>query len=311
MILVTGGLGFIGLHTARSLMDCGEQVVLTQYRVLREPDFIKRELGKNAFIEQLDITDGERFMQIGKKYKITGIVHMAVPAREVLSPSEDFGVNMYGLRNVMECGRVWEVNRICLASSQAVYARMHGPYREDMLLPMTATNPTEAFKKAFEILGGHFGQQAGVETVSLRLGGIYGPLYHSGANNPYRMVHAALKGVAPVWRAENYADDGVDICYGKDAGRGVAYLQTAKHLNYNCYNVSGGRLTTNRELVEAVQKQVPGFKVDMKDGIGPRTQPNDYSDTSRLQQDTPYKVEFPIDKAIADYIAWIRAGNPE
>ena len=57
MHLVTGGLGFIGLHTARALLDRGEDVVLTQYRVAREPDFIKPELGKRAFIEQLDVAD--------------------------------------------------------------------------------------------------------------------------------------------------------------------------------------------------------------------------------------------------------------
>jgi UDP-glucose 4-epimerase len=40
MILITGGLGFIGLHTARRVVDAGEQVVLTLYRMRREPDFI-------------------------------------------------------------------------------------------------------------------------------------------------------------------------------------------------------------------------------------------------------------------------------
>ena len=29
MILITGGLGFIGLHTARRFLDVDEQVVLT------------------------------------------------------------------------------------------------------------------------------------------------------------------------------------------------------------------------------------------------------------------------------------------
>jgi nucleoside-diphosphate-sugar epimerase len=33
MILITGDLGFIGLHTARRFLDVGEQIVLTQYRV--------------------------------------------------------------------------------------------------------------------------------------------------------------------------------------------------------------------------------------------------------------------------------------
>ena len=35
MILITGGLGFIGLHTARRFLDVGEQVVLTQYKMRR------------------------------------------------------------------------------------------------------------------------------------------------------------------------------------------------------------------------------------------------------------------------------------
>src|SRR5687768_8028838 len=86
MYLVTGGLGFIGLHTARALLDEGEDVVLTQYRVAREPDFIKDELGKRAFVEQLDVTNKDAMMEIGKKHNITGIVHLAVPALNALSP---------------------------------------------------------------------------------------------------------------------------------------------------------------------------------------------------------------------------------
>lgn len=39
MILITGRLGFIGLHTAQRFLDAGESVVLTQFRVRREPDF--------------------------------------------------------------------------------------------------------------------------------------------------------------------------------------------------------------------------------------------------------------------------------
>jgi nucleoside-diphosphate-sugar epimerase len=35
MILITGGLEFIGLHTARRFLDAGEKVVLTHDRVRR------------------------------------------------------------------------------------------------------------------------------------------------------------------------------------------------------------------------------------------------------------------------------------
>ena len=44
-ILITGGTGFIGLHTARAFLDAGHEVVSTQFRVRRDPEFIKNELG--------------------------------------------------------------------------------------------------------------------------------------------------------------------------------------------------------------------------------------------------------------------------
>ena len=35
-ILITGGLGFIGLHTAKAFLDAGHDVVCTQFSVRRE-----------------------------------------------------------------------------------------------------------------------------------------------------------------------------------------------------------------------------------------------------------------------------------
>jgi len=36
MILITGGMGCIGLHTARCFLDAGEAVALTQFRARRK-----------------------------------------------------------------------------------------------------------------------------------------------------------------------------------------------------------------------------------------------------------------------------------
>ena len=45
MILVTGGLGSIGSHTARALLDLGESVVLTAHRSTELPEFLADEPG--------------------------------------------------------------------------------------------------------------------------------------------------------------------------------------------------------------------------------------------------------------------------
>jgi UDP-glucose 4-epimerase len=79
MQLITGGMGFIGLHTAHALLEMGEICVLTQYRVKRVPDFIQEEIGKRVFVEQLDITDHSALLKLGRRYPITGIVHLADP----------------------------------------------------------------------------------------------------------------------------------------------------------------------------------------------------------------------------------------
>src|SRR5262245_64242971 len=135
MILITGGLGFIGLHTAKRFLDAGEQVVLTQYRIRREPDFIKGEIGKRAFIETLDVTAGHDVTDVVRRHKVTGIVHLAVPGLGALSAAEDYRVNVMGFLNILEAARLCGVGRVRLASCIAVYARLlEGRVSEDAVL---------------------------------------------------------------------------------------------------------------------------------------------------------------------------------
>jgi UDP-glucose 4-epimerase len=319
MYLITGGLGFIGLHTAKSVLDAGEDVVLTQYRVAREPDFIKAELGKRAFVEQLDVTDNDRLMEIGRKHKITGIIHLAVPGLNALSAADDFKVNMNGLYNLLEAGREWEVKRIGLASSGAVYAGVRGGpdglNKEDALLTIGAAGPANAtatWKKCFELIGSYYAARNGMDIVNLRIAGIYGPLYQSMANLPSRLVHAAVKGEAPQLRGDTFAEDGGDSTYVKDCGKGIALLMTADKLNFNTYNIGCGRATTAGQIVSAIQTVIPSFKGDfLKEGASPNNRGNSYGDLTRIKADVGYEPEFPVEKAIPDYIGWIRAGNAE
>ena len=180
MILITGGLGFIGLHTARRFLDTGEQVVLTQYRVRREPDFIKNEIGKRAFIEALDVTAAHEVIDLVRRHKVTGIVHLAVPGLGALSAAEDYRVNVMGFLNILEAARLFGIGRVSLASSVAVYQSLpEGPFREDALLPVHSGNATETFKKALEILAFHYASRTNLEVIALRIGSPFGPLYHT------------------------------------------------------------------------------------------------------------------------------------
>jgi UDP-glucose 4-epimerase len=311
MILVTGGMGFIGLHTARRLLDAGEDVVLTRFRVRREPAFLKDELGRRAHVESLDIADGPAVREVMKRYNVAGVVHLAAPGLGALSPAEDYRVNMLGLLNVLQAGQELGVRRVSLASSIAVYAGLPaGPFREEEPLPVESGNPTEAYKKAFEVLGLHYADRAGMDVVSLRIGGIYGPLYHSMANLASRVCHAAVRGVPAdytgVRGATPHQDDATDWCYVKDCAAGIQLVHMAEHLPHRIYNIGGGRAASNLELAEAVHKAVPDARTDLLPGSSPHARDQPYMDITRVRRDVGYEPQYDIERGVADYIAWLR-----
>src|SRR5437588_9649493 len=91
--LLIGGMGFIGLHTARSFLDAGQDVVLTYHQNRREPDFLEADIGKRAKVEQLDVLDAARVADIIKGHGVEGVVYLAVPALAGVSPAEEFQTN--------------------------------------------------------------------------------------------------------------------------------------------------------------------------------------------------------------------------
>ena len=167
MILVTGGLGMIGAHTARALVDLGHEVVVTAHRRTEVPSF----LAGRVTVEPLDVTDRDAFLALGDRHDISDIVHLAgsIPGED---PVAFFRTDTTGLLNALDAARTWGVRRFAVASSLGVYiGRAETPWHEELALP-TADLPhlIVAFKKAVEPLTTHSLQGSGVQPVVLRIG---------------------------------------------------------------------------------------------------------------------------------------------
>ncbi|MFG2867455.1 NAD-dependent epimerase/dehydratase family protein [Streptomyces sp. NPDC048338] len=312
MILVTGGLGFIGSHTVRALLDSGEDCVVVRRNARELPPVLD---GAGVKVEQADITDREALLAVGRHHDITGIVHLAgshpwppVPDSPVEATRQAVG----GLLNVVEAAQEWGVRRLGIASTIGVYfgAPGDGPLREDAPLSMTASVSIPTFKKVGELLGGFLADTTGLDIVNYRISGTWGPLGHC---DPFfaapALVHAAARGTAPDLRHlvhPAHAEDGLDLTYVKDTGRAITLLQLADRLNHRTYNVGSGRATTNAQVAQAVRKAVPGARVDLPTG---GTAPRMALDISRLSEDTGYLPAYDTERAAADYIAWLRAGH--
>jgi nucleoside-diphosphate-sugar epimerase len=304
MILVTGGLGMIGAHTARALHDLGDDVVVTAHRRTEVPSFIDGRV----VVEQLDVTDREAFLALADRHDVTDIVHLAGTIPDA-DPVAFFRRDTLGLLNALDAARTWGVRRFAVASSLGVYiGRSEIPWHEELALPTTALpHHIIAFKKAVEPLTTHSLAGSGVQPVVLRIGSIWGPLF-----DPYSPFEGTVTYISTLLRGEQppplYADDGGDGCYAPDAGRAIAMLMTAPHLRHDTYNVSSGRPYTYGEVGEALEALIPGLRPDIRPGRRHGPGPDPYLDISRLTADTGFAPMFDVPKAVADYLAW-RADN--
>jgi UDP-glucose 4-epimerase len=316
MILVTGGLGFIGLHTTRALLAAGEPCVLVQRREPVLPGDLDREAGRRVFCERADISDLAALLDIGTRHPITGIVHLAgsVP----WPPGADEPVTgarkaVGSLLNVVQAACEWQVPRVGIASSVGVYGGVAAdpPYREDLPLPMTAGHVIPAFKKAGELLADYLADATGTEILSYRISP-WGP---GGNPSPSfsalpQLVHAAARGTAPDFsalRAPVFAGDGLDVCYVKDCAKAIALLQLAPHLSHRTYNIASGRVVTNSEVAAAIKRLVPGARIELPHGRNPAG--SVCLDITRLREDTGYQPGYDTEHAVADYLAWLREGH--
>ncbi|MEV0234333.1 NAD(P)-dependent oxidoreductase [Nonomuraea sp. NPDC050786] len=318
MILITGGLGFIGTHTTRALLDLGESCLLVQRRPAVVPE---RFAGEPVVVEQADLTDESALLELGKRHEITGIVHLAgsMPwPPGAYEPLEGADRALRSLLNVFRAAGEWQVARVGVASTIGVYGGVtgrlagEGALKEDVPLPMTAAHPIPAFKKIGELLGDHLAGTMGLDVVNYRIGAVWGPLGHP--VSPFfpapQLVHAAARGAEPdlsTLRAGAHLGDGIDLCYAEDCGRAIALLQLAGRLGHRTYNVGSGRLTTNGEVVAAIRKLVPDARADLPEGRDPA--PAFWLDTTRLREDTGFEPAYDTERAAAAYLAWLRAGN--
>lgn len=311
MILITGGLGFIGLHAAKAFLDVGEGVVLTRYRSSTLPDFLKDEVGKRVFVESIDLNSPYLLLDSIQRHKVSAICDLFVPRRGTLSAGEDYRVKTQGLLHVLEAARLGGVEHVAHASSVAVYSSVsEGPFREDMPLPLDSRNETEAFKKAQEVLANHYANETGMDIVFLRIGNFRGPLYQRENRTDTRMMKAAITGQPARWEGipggPPHEEDHSDFTYVKDGARAIQMLTMARKLPSRAYNISAGVTVSNRELANAVKAVNPNTQIDLLPGRSSHARPEWPMDISRLQRDLGWRPEYDVYKGVAEWIDWLR-----
>lgn len=130
-ILLTGGAGFIGSHTAVALQGRGHDVVLLDNfsNASRSvPARLKEITGVDYPVHDVDIRDMDAMQRVFAAEPYDAVIHFA--ALKAVGESEEnplhyFDVNVAGTLKLLTAMRHAGVGRIVFSSSATVYARQN------------------------------------------------------------------------------------------------------------------------------------------------------------------------------------------
>lgn len=126
-IFLTGGMGFIGSHTAVVLLESGHDVTLYDNLSNADPDVVDRieEItGKKPTFIEGDIRDGERLEAALRNSGAQAVIHFAglkAVGESVSKPLAYYDNNIVGTIRLLQAMKKTGVSRLIFSSSSTVY----------------------------------------------------------------------------------------------------------------------------------------------------------------------------------------------
>lgn len=264
-ILVTGASGLIGSSLVRRLLEEGARVIAMGRNMQKLERVFKEQLN----LENLRCYEGNAAEGLSEELsELDYIFHTASPVsgNEIKSkPVDTIYANLDGARNCLEYlkrqkEKSGKNGRLIIFSSVVIYGSVLAGVRaasEDdscMTDSLSAANiPYSESKRMMEALAGAYCRQYDVDTVSVRLGFVYGYSSEMPETAFYEFIKCALSGrdiiinSPRMTRRDNiYLDDAVDglLCAAKNGKSGEAY-------NISSGGKSGGYASAS-ELAEHI-----------------------------------------------------------
>lgn len=332
MILVTGGTGYIGSHTAAELIKAGYEVLIydnlsnSNIRVL---DRLHRITGvKPRFVEG-DVTDRAALDRLFEGENIDAVIHFAglkAVGESVEKPLLYYRNNVEGAICLCEAMAAHNVKRLVFSSSATVYGipdtvpiredaplRAINPYGrtklmiEDMLRDLHASDPEWSvfLLRYFNPIGAHESGLIGEDPKGI-------------PNNLLPYVCKVAVGSLPhlnVYGNDYDTPDGTgvrDYIHVVDLAEGhvSALKRVLGGAGINCVNLGTGKGYSVLDVVRAFEK-ASGRRIPLV--FAPR-RPGDaavcYADPSRAKALLGWQAKRDLDAMCADAWRW-QSGNPE
>ena len=330
MVLVSGGAGYIGSHTAVELINAGYDVVVADN--LSNSDMsgvegVRKITGVDVPVVNVDCCDQEAFRKVFEQYNFNSVIHFAAfkaVGESVTDPMKYYRNNLDSFMNVLELMREFGRHNIVFSSSATVYG-------EADELPVTELTPRKPATSAYgntkqmceDILRDTVTAYDGLKGISLRY---FNPIgAHPSAligelprGVPQNLVPFITQTAAGIRECLSVFGDDYDTPDGSCLRDYIDVVDLAKaHVvaitrmvedknkqKYEIFNVGTGNGVSVLELVQSFER-VNELKLNYK--IAPR-RPGDvvaiWADTTLANEELGWKAERSLDDTLRSAWAW-------
>jgi len=304
-ILVTGGAGFIGSHVADTYLKAGHKVV-----ILDDLSGGRRSnVPKAARLVVADIRDTKKVQALFKKERFDVVnshaAQMSVP-ESVSDPRHDADINVLGVLNLMEAGRLNGLKKFIHVSSGGTVYGTPKKFPATEAYPIRPESPYGITKAVGETYLRFYRAQYGMDYTVLRYSNVYGPrqMPHGEAGVVAIFIQRLLKGLP----CTIFGDGSLirDYVYVGDVAR--ASLLCLRKGSGEAYNIGTGRPTTVKQLYGSIAKAL---------GLG--TTPNygppragdvraNWLSWDKAHRELAWSPKVDLDKGIRETVAFFKNG---
>ena len=329
-VLVSGGAGYIGSHTAVELIGAGYDVVIVDNLSNSDMDAVegvRRITGVDVPFEKADCCDRDAFARVFEKYDFDSVIHFAASkavGESVSKPLEYYRNNLMSFMNVIGLMREYGRQNIVFSSSCTVYG-------EADVLPVTeqtprkpATSPYGNTKQmAEDILHDCCAAYEGLHGIALRYfnpigahpSALIGELPRGVPQNlvPYiTQTAAGLRACLSIFGDDYDTPDGtclrdyIDVVDLAKAHVAAVDRMTQRRMKeaYEIFNIGTGTPVSVLELVKGFER-ANGLTLNYKI-VGRRAGDVKavWADTQRANKELGWKAERPLEETLRSTWAW-------
>lgn len=333
-ILVTGNAGFIGFHTARHLLERGDEVV--GFDIVNDYYDPALKEARLNILEETACKTGSRYIHIRKnladkaavdqcfqEHTFDRVIHLAAQAGvrySLENPHSYIESNVIAFTNLLEACRYAKVAHLTYASTSSVYgANTTMPFSEHH----GADHPLQLYaatKKANELMAHSYSHLFKLPTTGLRFFTVYGP-WGRPDMALFKFTSSILAGEPiPVFNNGNHTRD---FTYIDDIVEGVirASDQIAQanvdwdsnnpdpatsKAPYRIFNIGNNNPVKLSAYIEAIEEALGQKAIKDLLPLQPGDVPDTYADSSELEKATGYKPMTPVRQGVAHFIDWYR-----